>query len=100
MKYQQQPRNYKTRRQPKNDTEIYIFFVKLIAEALLVFCLTLILLFINLITSCSGLSSTLITAFTTYFLKNAPFTILATQISRSWLHSLPYPFYHLQKRLS
>jgi len=51
-------------------------FVKLIAEALLVFCLTLILLFINLITSCSGLSSTLITACTTYFLKNAPLTIL------------------------
>ena len=49
------------------------FCVKLIAEALLVFCLTLILLFINLIISCSGLSSTLITACTTYFLKNAPY---------------------------
>ena len=48
-------------------------FVKLIAEALLVFCLTLILLFI----SCSSLSSTLITACTTYFLKNAPLTILS-----------------------
>ena len=48
------------------------FCVKLIAEALLVFCLTLILLFINLIISCSGL----ITACTTYFLKNAPLTIL------------------------
>ena len=55
---------------------INIVFVKLIAEALLVFCLTVILLFINLIISCSDPPSTLITACTTYFLKNAPLTIL------------------------
>jgi len=55
---------------------INIFFVQLIVEALLVFCLTLILLVINLIISCSGLFSILITACTTYFLKNAPLTIL------------------------
>jgi len=73
------------------------------AEALLVFCLTLILLFINLIISCSGLSSTLnlITDCTTYFLKNAPLTILGNSdlevmITLSAISILPpskMPFY-------